>query len=49
MGEKFIDNLLKILLKNRWLKNNGYTSEDKREKNCILLKYNPDETNKDKN
>lgn len=27
-GEKFVDNLLKILLKNRWLKNNGYTSND---------------------
>ncbi|KAL4473913.1 hypothetical protein ABPG74_022777 [Tetrahymena malaccensis] len=42
-GQKFFSNLFKILLKNRWLKNNGYSVSENNEKNCIQLTYKKDE------
>ena len=42
-GVNFFQNLFKILLKNRWLKNNGYNINDESGRNCILLEYKTEE------
>ncbi len=45
-GINFFNNLFKILLKNRWLKNNGYNIADESQRNCILLQYKGEEEKK---
>lgn len=34
-----MQNFLKILYKNRWLRSNFYSIIEDKEKNCILLRY----------
>ena len=47
-GINFFNNLFKILLKNRWLKNNGYNIVDQGDNNCILLEIKGEEDKLDK-
>ena len=36
-GQRFLSNLYKILIKNKWLKNNKYNIIEDKENNSILL------------
>lgn len=47
-GFRFLNNLHKVLLKNRWLKNYGYNVIEDKENCCILLQYNTKEEEKDR-
>ena len=47
-GINFFNNLFKILLKNRWLKNNGYNIVDQSKRDCILLEYKSEEPKTEK-
>lgn len=42
-GQRFLTNLYKVLLKNRWLKNNGYNIMEDKDNNCISIQYNKKE------
>ena len=38
-GQRFIQNLIKVLYKNRWLRSNFYSIEEDKERNCAILRY----------
>lgn len=38
-GQRFLQNLIKVLTKNRWLRSNFYSIEEDKERNCAILKY----------
>lgn len=38
-GQRFTQNLIKILYKNRWLRSNHYSIEEDKERNCAVLRY----------
>lgn len=46
-GQRFLTNLYKVLLKNRWLKNNGYNVIEDKDNNCILMQYGKKEEKTD--
>lgn len=38
-GQRFIQNLIKVLNKNSWLRSNYYSIEEDKERNCAILHY----------
>ena len=42
-GQRFIQNLIKVLNKNRWLRSNFYNVEEDEKRNCAILRYDQKE------
>ena len=42
-GQRFIQNLNKVLNKNRWLRSNSYSVIEDKERNCTMIRYDPKE------